>query len=790
MREDGSATQAVTTAHGQNLLSSISGSNIPSSPLPAGITLVNDLHLAPLGYYGGPTRTMPPLPGSPAIDAGGSTTESTDQRGLPRVAGAAVDIGAVEHIPGSDAPGTLAFGSALTTLLEEAGVGLVPVLRTGGSLGSVSVTVDSAPGTASAADFDALSGLVLNFAHGETQKMVPVTVLADTLKEPTETFTLSLSNITGGAALGTPNPGLVRIIDHAPDKAKPALTLLTPKNNEIILEAAGNVVNLTGSAKDNVGIERVEVSLDGADFLPAVLSHSADFKSCTFTLPLPLTPGLRTVLVRAVDTRGLLSTTVKRSFTFRVVRPLQVTVNDNGSVTKGYAGVSLRFVGVNHTITATPARGFIFDGWLTNNALTTGLTPDMLNLPKLNFIMQEGLELTARFRENPYTTMAAGSYSGLLMPDLGLRGNDPGVDNTGFFNGTVTSKGTFSGTLLLNGGTARLTGIFDSQGHARFGKDLIRVLTLPRPGVDGQTTFEMRIDTDQAQLTGILLISKNSQNQTRSSQLTADRAFFSSKYPLEEPVTEKKGRRYNLILPARAQFGLAPNLYPQGTGIGSMFVKADGKIAFVMHLADNTKFTAASTMTLFWDCPLFAQLYGKGGLFAAQIIVDPDETDTDATGLDALWFRPAQPKATSYRAGWPDGLRMYIFGSQYIAPPAAPPMSDFPGLGAVDPANGNATLTFLDGLLPAPLAMNLNMDTTSKVTNAPASDKTFTAALTKTTGEWKGVFTHSDGKKPAWQATTFQKAGTHQGGHGFFLSVPAKSANGLAESGAVSIQAK
>jgi fibronectin-binding autotransporter adhesin len=52
--------------------------------------------LAPLGNYGGSTPTMPPLPGSPAIDAGAATTLTTDQRGFPRVAGPAVDIGAVE----------------------------------------------------------------------------------------------------------------------------------------------------------------------------------------------------------------------------------------------------------------------------------------------------------------------------------------------------------------------------------------------------------------------------------------------------------------------------------------------------------------------------------------------------------------------------------------------------------------------------------------------------------------------------------------------------------------------
>ncbi|MES2439477.1 MAG: choice-of-anchor Q domain-containing protein [Verrucomicrobiota bacterium] len=51
--------------------------------------------LAPLGDYGGPTHTMPPLPGSPAIDAGGTTTLTTDQRGLPRLS--TPDIGAAEY---------------------------------------------------------------------------------------------------------------------------------------------------------------------------------------------------------------------------------------------------------------------------------------------------------------------------------------------------------------------------------------------------------------------------------------------------------------------------------------------------------------------------------------------------------------------------------------------------------------------------------------------------------------------------------------------------------------------
>ncbi len=60
---------------------------------------VANISLAPLGNYGGPTQTMPPLPGSPAIDAGDDSVTSflvTDQRGYLRLSGPNVDIGAVE----------------------------------------------------------------------------------------------------------------------------------------------------------------------------------------------------------------------------------------------------------------------------------------------------------------------------------------------------------------------------------------------------------------------------------------------------------------------------------------------------------------------------------------------------------------------------------------------------------------------------------------------------------------------------------------------------------------------
>ncbi len=69
-----------------------------------GSTTTNLLSVDPVlaspGYYGGPTMVLPPLAGSPAIDAGSNSIGglfATDQRGRPRVSGAKVDLGAVEY---------------------------------------------------------------------------------------------------------------------------------------------------------------------------------------------------------------------------------------------------------------------------------------------------------------------------------------------------------------------------------------------------------------------------------------------------------------------------------------------------------------------------------------------------------------------------------------------------------------------------------------------------------------------------------------------------------------------
>jgi hypothetical protein len=96
-----------------------SGHNL-SSDASAGFTgtgsLTNmDAKIGPLANSGGSTPTIALLPGSAAIDrANTSAAPFTDQRGFPRPAGAAADIGAFEY---GSVPPVLTIGRSAARVL-------------------------------------------------------------------------------------------------------------------------------------------------------------------------------------------------------------------------------------------------------------------------------------------------------------------------------------------------------------------------------------------------------------------------------------------------------------------------------------------------------------------------------------------------------------------------------------------------------------------------------------------------------------------------------------------------
>lgn len=122
---------------------------------------VANINLAPLGNYGGPTQTMPPLANSPAIDAGSDSVTnflSTDQRGLPRLSGLHVDVGAVEAqwapagnpplltSPSPAANGRVAFGFTSVSNTDFAVLATTNLALPLGQWSILGETIQNAPG--------------------------------------------------------------------------------------------------------------------------------------------------------------------------------------------------------------------------------------------------------------------------------------------------------------------------------------------------------------------------------------------------------------------------------------------------------------------------------------------------------------------------------------------------------------------------------------------------------------------------------------------------------------------
>ncbi|MCU0787907.1 MAG: hypothetical protein MUC91_06915 [Verrucomicrobia bacterium] len=192
------------------LFNSIVAGNAPDNLYTAasltntGVNLTNGLPLlAPLGHYGGPTPTLPPLPGSPVIDAAMSATFSTDQRGGPRIVGPTPDIGAVE-----------ADVNPIITTLADAGLGSLRYAATYGSSGAA-FTFDAA-----------LSGQSIVLTNGQLLL--------------TNDITIDASSLPAGIALNGNHANRIFQVAAGVNAVLDSLTLTNGK-------AADGVVGATGS---------------------------------------------------------------------------------------------------------------------------------------------------------------------------------------------------------------------------------------------------------------------------------------------------------------------------------------------------------------------------------------------------------------------------------------------------------------------------------------------------------------------------------------------------------------
>lgn len=170
--------------------------------------------------------------------------------------------------------GVLQFAAAAVAVDEAAGQVTLTVTRTGGSQGEVSVVVTSEDGSATSPEDYATVDATLVFSNGVTSRTLIIPIPNDSLDESNETFTVTLSEPTPGAALGANHTATVTLRDN--DAA-----------GTISFSAAAYAVGETGGVL-NVIVRRVgggasDVTVDFATENITALSPN-DYAGTNFTI--------------------------------------------------------------------------------------------------------------------------------------------------------------------------------------------------------------------------------------------------------------------------------------------------------------------------------------------------------------------------------------------------------------------------------------------------------------------------------------------------------------------------
>lgn len=197
---------------------------------------------------------------------------------------------------GTALPGVIGL-KATTVTAAEGSSAVLSVARTGGSKGAVTINYSTVPGTAEQADFTAASG-TLSWADGDMAvKTVTVPILADSLSEGAESFTVNLGGaLTGGAVPGAVQQTAVRIAApygawvadqfNAADQKDMAVSgPLADPDRDGVVNLMEFALKLNPALADSGGLPAAEVrKVEGTDYLTLTFKRLPPASGITYTV--------------------------------------------------------------------------------------------------------------------------------------------------------------------------------------------------------------------------------------------------------------------------------------------------------------------------------------------------------------------------------------------------------------------------------------------------------------------------------------------------------------------------
>jgi hypothetical protein len=613
----------------------------------------------------------------------------------------------------------------------------------------------------------------ITFAEGELFKNFRVQLQIDSQAKHNKRFTVFLYNPTAGATLGPISTTTVEI--RAPDSQRPTVSISTPTAGAKV--SAAWPFRMTGVVGDAMGIERVEVALNGGSPVLATLATSQSPTSVPFSADISPAPGPNTMVVTAYDLRGN-QASATRAFEFerRYQLSLALSSSEAGSVSSvikpvdtpyplppgtasNSAGRVLQVLPSSSvTLSAKAKPGHVFRRWLNLPLIATaqGSTATFAS-PSAD------LTVTAEFMPTPFAPVGQSSgFLGLLRAESPAAAS---VVTEGLLSGTLSREGSFTGRLVINGASQPVSATFLGDGSAwtgagTNGRDTVSV---------GNSTLRLIYDLSSDAIIAELM------NGGMISRGTASRQTYSatSKVPASVMGGPRSARAlYTLRLPVQAS-GLSPSAYPQGDGLASITVNSSGTVNLTGVLADGTPITGTSAFVLGNATPFCIQISTpgaaatvKGGLWTGTLYFDPTRQYSDVLG-DITWFRPSAigTKVHPYPSGWPQGMHIPAQGAFYN-----PSQTLDLTLGLM---THSAFLSFDHGRLTTSILKSNLSIRGNVITKTPPQDASFTLRVLTTTGLFSGTFTPNWPKpnpaKPAFKGILIQK-GSPLGGSGHFLS--------------------
>jgi hypothetical protein len=461
---------------------------------------------------------------------------------------------------------------------------------------------------------------------------------------------------------------VVRLILN-PDKTKPTITITSKLSN-----VRTNNPVMAGTCFDNAQVAYVQYWLTNINTgLVPPTNVTTGFATLTTTnltnlntalmqfwsITNPPLPGTNILEVQAADFSSNLSAKLSRKFFYQVSSTnLLITLVSNGGegTVSGQSffakestpsnGASL-FIGEGYVLHAHPTADSLLGTWtnisLTNVTVTNGNT--------FHFIMESNTTITATFVTNIFLSEGAhGTYNGLFyaLPQFvtNVVVTNPvvtnGVTNQVAFTNAVfsneitfqtagairnlilTKEGTYTGSLLLAGGSYGLNGFFNSLGR-------VTNIINRTAKAGGPLIVDMNVDTNGA---GFISGTVTNAEWTTNSVLSADLA-----------VAKPGSTNFTMLM---FSTGLPDTnaTVPPGTGY-ALIADHSGTVTLGGGLADGTVFSETAPSSASNDVPVYVSLYNHTGfLFGWLNLTNLDNTNTSD---ELMWIKetPAHPSPTA-----------------------------------------------------------------------------------------------------------------------------------------------